>query len=221
MACTGTYDGPPASGDGAAAFGKVVSLLGDGLGDVSICGLDLEVACVTSASNGDFLLEPLPVAADVVVTMDKPEHLRTAYLHHTDVAQEWQKTLMPSALVDTMTSRVDTEFDPTLGHVMFILWAGPDYGAFDRVPDVTFTIDAPGAVTFYQASGGLPDPELDATSSSGSGGAFNLPPGTWSVTFSGGGVTCEPWFSPDFTPGGPIAVPAIAGWASYMDLVCT
>ncbi|MDP2311610.1 MAG: hypothetical protein Q8P41_01795 [Pseudomonadota bacterium] len=221
VACTGAYDGPAAAGEGAAVFGRVVSLLGDGLGDVTICAFELEVPCVTSAPDGDFLLEPLPEDADVIVTMEKADHLRTAYLHHTSRTQEWQKTLMPAALVDSMANRVDTEFDPASGHVMFILWAGPDYTTFERVAGVTFAIDAGGAEPFYQGAGGLPDPELDATSTTGSGGAFNLDPGTYTVTFSAEAVTCAPWFSPDFAPGAPFPVPAVAGWASYMDLVCT
>lgn len=221
VACTGAYDGPAAGDAGAAAFGKVLTLLGDGLGGVAVCGLDLAIPCVQSEDDGDFLLEPLPLVTDVVVTMRKEGHLPTAYLHHTALTQEWRKTLMPDAIVNSMTSRVDTTIDPAAGHVLFILWAGPDYDAFGRVPDVTFTIDAPDAVTFYQGSGGMPDPALTATSDSGSGGVFNLPPGRYSVTFSSGDLTCGPWFSPDFVAGQPVTVPAIAGFASYMDLVCT
>jgi hypothetical protein len=221
-ACTGTYDGPAAAGEGAAAFGKVRSLLGDGLGGVEICGLGLDVDCVISEDDGDFLLEPLPMESDVVVTMEKADHLRTAYLHHTALDQEWRKTLMPASLVDTMTARVDTTFDADAGHMMFILWAGPDYDAFERVPDVTFALTDDGGEavegTFYQASGGMPDPTLTATSSAGSGGAFNLVPGTYTASLEG--ATCGPWFSPDFVPGEPFSVPALAGWATYMDLVC-
>lgn len=220
LGCAGSYDGPAPSGDGAAAYGKVLDLLGGGLGDVTVCPLDTPDACVVSEGDGDFLVEGLPEDTDVVVTMDKPDHLRTAYLHHTTVTQEWRKTLMPDSLVSTMANRVDIEREPGKGHLMFILWEGPDYASFNRVEGVEFSIDAPDATVFYQAGGGLPDPTLTATSSAGSGGAFNLEPGEYQAWFTAPGKVCEPWFSFDFPAGGAVPVRIVADYASYVDLVC-
>ncbi|MEZ4320870.1 MAG: hypothetical protein R3F61_25560 [Myxococcota bacterium] len=219
FACDRTYDGPLPDAETAGVFGRVVGLLGGGVGDVDICAHDLDVPCVTSASDGDFLLEPLPFDADVIITMEKDGHLPTAYHHHTTLTQEWRKTLMSQGIVDLMTGRVDTEQEPGMGHALFILWEGPDYDAFDRVAGVSFDVHgASSGEQFYQADGGLPDADLTATSSSGSGGVFNLVPGRYELTFSG--ATCEPWFSHDFAPGGPVPVTILPDRASYFDLVC-
>lgn len=196
----------------------MLDLLGAGAGDVDVCGHGLDL-CTMSDGDGDFLLEPLPEDADVIVTMEKDAHLPTAFLHDTSVDEEWEKTLMPLSLVEAMGARVDTTLDDDRGHVLFILWSARDYSAV-RVPDVTFTLDAE-AVTFYQAPDGMPDPELGATSTYGAGGAFNVAPGEYTLTLSGGDVTCAPWFSHTFDPGEPVPVTVLAGWASYLDLVCT
>lgn len=221
LGCRQTYDGPPPVGDAAVVYGRVVGLLGGGLGDVEVCGHGLDVPCATSEGDGDFLLEPLPEDADVVVTMERDGHLPTAYHHHTALDVEWRKTLMSDAIVDLMTGRVDTEQVPGMGHAMFILWAGPDYDAYDRVEGVAFDLVGTDAgERFYQADGGLPDPALTATSTSGSGGVFNLAPGDYALRLSGGGVACEPWFSWDFAPGDPVPITVLPDMASYVDLVC-
>lgn len=217
LGCRQHYDGPPPSGDGAAVYGRVVSLLGGGLGDVEVCAHGLDLDCVTSEGDGDFLLEGLPEDADVIVTMRKDGHLPTAYHHHTSLDQEWRKTLMSDGIVNTMTSRVDVTQEPGRGHAMFILWSGPSYDDFERVEGISFSIDGDGDA-FYQADGGLPDPALTATSKSGSGGAFNLPPGRYALTFDGG--RCEPWFSWDFAPGEPVPIEVLPDMGSYVDLVC-
>lgn len=218
LACRPSYDGPPPSGDGAAVYGRVVALLGGGIGDVEICGHELDAGCVTSESDGDFLLDHLPQDSDVIVTMEKDGHLRTAYHHHTAVGEEWRKTLMSDAIIDTMTSRADTEQVPGKGHAMFILWSGPSYDEFDRVEGVSFSVVGGGGEIFYQASSGFPDPELTATSKSGSGGAFNLEPGDYELEFTG--AVCEPWFSHAFEPGEPVPITVLPDMGSYVDLVC-
>lgn len=215
-ACGREYGGPTPSADAPSAYGRVVGLLGGGLGDVEVCTDGLP--CVITEGDGDFLLEPLPVDADIVVTMTRENHLATAFQHDTALDQAWRKTLMPTSIVNSMTSRVGVEAQPGLGHVLFILWSGPDYDAFERVEGVSFEVpSAPDAATFYQGPGGLPDVELTATSSSGSGGAFNLQPGQHTLTFDGG---CEPWFSHRFEPGAPVPVTVLPDFASYVDLVC-
>jgi hypothetical protein len=217
VGCDRTYDGPPPTGD-AAVFGRVVGLLGSGIGDVEICVRDPAV-CTTSASDGDFLIDELPEETDLIVTMRKDGYLATAYHHNTALDQEWRKTLMGDGIVNTMTNRVDTEQAPGMGHAMFILWSGPDYDEFDRVPDVVMSIDPAGGELFYQAGGGLPDLDLTATSSSGSGGVFNLEPGQYALTFTGD-VTCEWWFAHAFEPGQPVPMTVFADMGSYVDLVC-
>lgn len=217
LACRQTYDGPTPVGDEAVAYGRVVNLLGSGLGDVEVCGHGLAIPCTTSEGDGDFLLEPLPDASDVVITMTRDGHLPTAYQHHTTLDVEWRKTLMSDFIVDQMTSRVDTEQQPGKGHILFILWSEPTYDS-DRVEGVSFTVDGGGPTPFYQANGGLPDTSLTATSKSGSGGVFNLEPGDYTLSFSG--AVCEPWFSFAFEPGEPVPVTVLPEKASYLDLVC-
>ena len=219
LGCTGSYDGPPPTGDGAV-YGRVISLLGAGLGGVEICVHDLDLPCVFSDGTGDFLLEGLPENTDVVVTMWKDGHLHTAYHHNTALDQEWRKTLMSNGIVNTMTNRVDTEQRPGMGHAMFILWNGPDYDTFERVEGWSVSVEPTGGEHFYQAGGGLPDPELTATSSSGSGGIFNLEPGQYSLTFSGAEGTCIPWFSHAFEPGEAVPMTVYPDMGSYIDLVC-
>ena len=218
LACRPSYDGPLPSGEGAAVYGRVVALLGGGIADVRVCARGIDVDCVTTEGDGDFLLDHLPEQTDIIVTMSKDGHLPTAYHHHTGIDQEWRKTLMTSGLVDSMTNRVDTEQRPGKGHAMFILWNGPDYDDFDRVEGVSFDVVGGGGERFYQGGLGLPDTDLDATSGSGSGGAFNLEPGSYELTFDG--ARCEPWFSWDFQPGEPVPVEVLPDWASYIDLVC-
>lgn len=220
VACDRTYDGPPPSGEGAAIYGRVQGLLGGGLGDVEICVRGVDVPCVTTEGDGEFLVDHLPEETDIVVTMRKDGHLATAYHHNTALDQEWRKTLMSDAIVNQMTNRVDTEQRPGKGHAMFILWSGPDYDDFDRVEGVAMALEPAGGELFYQAGGGFPDPALVATSKSGSGGAFNLEPGDYELTFSGGGLTCEWWFAHAFEPGEPVPVTVFPDMGSYVDLVC-
>ena len=93
-------------------FGRVKSLLGDGLGDVTLCAYEhLEVPCATTVGDGEFLLEGLPVDADVIVTMERDGNVPTAFLHDTAVTEAWDKTLMPASLVDSRASRMDLTLD--------------------------------------------------------------------------------------------------------------
>ena len=216
-ACHGAYDGPAPEGEGVV-YGRILSLLGTGLGDVEICGHELDVGCVMSESDGDFLLEGLPTDTDVIITMSKDGHLATAYHHNTSLDQEWRKTLMSDSIVNSMTNRVDTEQEPGKGHAMFILWSGPDYDEFDRVPGVTFSVDPADGVIYYQANGGMPDPELTETSNFGSGGSFNMEPGDYRMRFEG--KVCEQWFSHDFEAGGEVPITILPDFGSYVDLVC-
>ena len=59
LACNTPYDGPLPTGEGAAIFGKVVDLFGLGLGQAEVCVLDTELPCVTTATDGEFLIEGL------------------------------------------------------------------------------------------------------------------------------------------------------------------
>ena len=219
IACHSGYDGPPPSGDSAAVYGQVVGILGSGLGDVQVCADGLDLDCVFTENNGDFLLEGLPVDRDVLIRMTKDGHMPTLYHHNTALDQEWRKTLMSDFLMNSMTNKADLTLNPDRGHALFILWSGPDYDAFDRVEGVQFQASVNGK-PFYQASGGLPDLDLAQTSSSGSGGIFNVAPGDITLSFTGGGVTCRPWFSHDFEPGTPVPMVIQPGLASYIDLVC-
>lgn len=220
-ACRGGYDGPPPSGDGAAVYGTVSGLLGGGLKDVRVCARGIDVPCVTTEGDGEFLLDHLPEDTDIIVTMKKDGHLATAYHHNTSLDQEWDKTLMSDGIVNMMTNRADTEQKPGKGHAMFILWSGPDYYDFDRVPGVSLRVVGGGGEIFYQANGGLPDPDLNETSNSGSGGAFNLEPGDYELVFTrDSGPDCEPWYSHAFEPGEPVPMTVFAEMGSYIDLVC-
>lgn len=218
--CHRGYGGPPPSGDGAAVYGRVVGLLGSGLGGVEVCARGLDRPCAVTEGGGDFLIDHLPEDTDIVVTMEKEGFLRTAYHHNTALDQEWRKTLMSDMIVNTMTNKVDTEQVPGRGHAMFILWSGPDYDTFERVEGISLTVSPAGGERFYQASGGMPDPALTATSSSGAGGAFNLEPGDYTMTFTGAGLTCEWWFSHAFEPGEPVPITVFPDMGSYVDLVC-
>jgi len=220
LGCKGVYDGPPPSGDGAAIYGRVLGILGSGINEVQICAKEVDVPCVTTEKDGDFLLDHLPEDEDIVVVMKRDGYLTTAYHHNTSLAQEWRKTLMSDSIINTMTSRAETEQKPGKGHAMFIVWSGPDYDEFDRVEGISVTIRPSQGEKFYQAGGGFPDPELKATSNSGGGGVFNLEPGDYELTFSGAGKTCEPWFSHDFEPGEPVPMTVYPEMGSYIDLVC-
>lgn len=220
LACDRDYDGPAPEGDGAAVFGRVGGLLGEGLGDVTVCVVDHdEIPCVVTAGDGDFLVEGLPVDADVIVTMSREGSLPTAFLHDTSLDEAWDKTLMPSSLVNSMASRVDTVLDPALGHTLFILWSEATYQS-DRVEGVSFAFSDETGVSYYQGSGAFPDEDATATTSSGAGGAFNVAPGDYTMTFDDPSGPCAGWFTWAHEPGDPVPVRVIPGFASYMDLVC-
>lgn len=213
VACDRDYDGVVPDGPGSV-YGRVHGLLGANLGDVRVCqhGVD---NCMTTEGDGEFLIEGLPEDSDVVITMEKEGHLPTAFQHHTSNTMEWDKLLMPIGIVEQMGDRIDTTMEPDKGHVLFILWTGPDYDEFDRVEGIS--VEGPGQV-FYQGGGlGLSDPELDATTSNGGGGLFNLEPGRVELTFS---EPCESFFSLEFEAGEAVPVDVIEGFGSYFDLVC-
>lgn len=220
IACDHAYDGPEPVGAGAAVFGRVGSLLGDGLADVTVCVDDHdEVACATTSGDGEFLLEGLPDATDVIVTMEREGSLPTAFLHNTALTDAWDKTLMPASLVDSMANRVDTTLEPALGNTLFIVWSDTSYQS-DRVEGVTFALAPDVGVSYYQGGGAFPDPDAAATSSSGAGGAFNVPPGDYTMVFDDPRGDCAGWFTFAHEPGDPVPVRILPGFSSYMDLVC-
>jgi hypothetical protein len=220
LACDRDYDGPDPEGDGAAVFGRVGSLLGAGLGDVTVCVHEHdELPCAVTEGDGEFLLEGLPVDTDVIVTMEREDNLPTAFLHNTALTEAWDKTLMPSSLVDSMANRVDTTLDPELGHTLFIVWSEASYQS-DRVEGVSFAIAPDAGISYYQGSGAFPDPDATATTSSGAGGAFNVQPGDYAITLDDPRGDCTGWFTWDHEPGDAVPVRVIAGFSSYMDLVC-
>lgn len=210
---------PPRDGDGPAIYGRVVGLFGSAIDGVRVCIDGSDLPCATSASDGAFLIEDVKENANLVVTMRKDDYLPTAYQHYSGVDDVWHKTLMTQGLVDRMQNRADTTWRPGYGHAMFILWSDRSYDS-KRVSDVSASVvDQADIPVFYQDAFGMPDLNRAATSGMGGGAAFNLPPGEHLLHFSGD-ITCEPWFSHDFTPGDPVPVRVLPDLASYIDLVC-
>lgn len=208
----------------ACFVGVFSDLVDQRVPDMQLCPLDLpDVPCVTTDEDGLFTLPGLPLDADVAVRAEHPDFVPVLFPQHTSFAwYAWKKVGVSPWVMDQNASRMDAELDPERGSLLFLAFEGLNLDGVDtpRVPDVTATLSTPGEV-FYADGVGLASASATETTSSGSGGALNLPPGIAELTLTAPAGPCdEHGFSFAREPGEPIPVPILAGFVTAIDVIC-
>jgi hypothetical protein len=211
--------------EGTACFrGVFRTLLGAPVEDVKVCAPDLDdIACTRSDENGGWKLPGLPVDTDVVVTATHPDMVPTLFSQNTSMSwYEWYKVAVPPDLADNNADRMGLSARSDRGNVLFLTWEGLniDGNDTDNVKEVTAKVEG-GGTLFYGNSLTLADPDLSATSGSGSGGLVNVPPGTIELQLKAEAGLCaqDPMFHFAVADGW-IPVPIRAGWNTAIDVIC-
>ncbi len=189
---------------------------------VEVCVDELaDQACVMTDSDGNFLLEGLPLETDLTV---RPHHadvgLDTYHPYNTlDFENTWNRALVTYDKLQGAAEDQGDSLTPGLGHYAFV--AITDFPDWALSRDVTFSLSPdPGLEGYYGKLNGSPDPDLMATGSAGSGGMVNIPPGTYDVTFSGPGGPCRRIASWDFAEGEPVPITVHPDGVTYMEVIC-
>lgn len=210
---------------GTACFrGVFRTLVGQPVEDVEVCAPDFnDIACTRSDQNGGWKMPGLPIDTDVVITATHPDMVPTLFAQNTSMSwYEWYKVAVPPDLADKNAERLGLSARADRGNVLFLTWEGLniDGNDTDNVSDVTAEVDGGGAL-FYGNALTLADPDLNATSGSGSGGLVNVPPGTIDLKLRAPAGRCahEPMFH-FAAQDGWIPVPVRAGWNTALDVMC-
>jgi len=189
---------------------------------IEVCVDELpDLACELTDDDGNFLLEGLPLEADVTV---RPHHadvgLDTYHPHHTaDFDNTWNRALITQEKLQDAAEDLGSTLDAGAGHFAFV--AITDFPDWALSKDVSFTLDPdPGQLPYYGKISGSPDPDLTATGSAGSGGMANIAPGDYAVQFTGPGGPCRRIASWDFPEGEPVPVSLHADGITYMEVIC-
>ena len=201
--------------------GRFHNIIGAGIEDVRIC-TDSSDSCAETDNSGQFILEGLPEAQDIVVMLDKEGFYPSALPHYTsDSEPPWDKILLTDGNMSLVANRVDTALEPGKGHVSFMVHqAHFREGKVSQTRDVRFHIE-PDVTTdlYYLNSLQLPDPDLQATTGSGGGGALNLPPGDYTLVLDHP-QDCERILSWDFPPGDRVPFRVFPDRGTYFDVLC-
>ncbi len=192
-----------------------------GIAGVKVCvdGRD-DVPCVTTDSAGNFTLYHVPAGADLVLVLDKDGYvpslkpLTTSFEPSHEVAQPI--SMLKNEDVPTSVGGIPVDAAGK-GSIDFFVIVRPedDAGLAGPLPGATAVlapvIDA-GAVYFGKP--GVLDPSLKATLSSGgnfllgtvtSGRFFNVPAGTYTLSFTGPSkYICSSFGSPSADWGFPV-----------------
>lgn len=201
--------------------GRFHNILGSGIDGVAIC-TETTAACTKTDTSGQFILEELPEAENIVVLLDKEGFYPSALPHHTtDSEPPWDKTLLTEGNMNVVANRVGTSLLPGMGHMSFMVHQEHfREGKVDQTRDVRFHIEPNvGAEHYYLNALQLPDPDLEATTGSGGGGALNLPPGDYTLVLDHP-LDCERILSWDFPPGKRIPFRVFPERGTYFDLLC-
>ncbi|MCP4871931.1 MAG: hypothetical protein GY898_24765 [Proteobacteria bacterium] len=227
LAACGRPAPPPECGseDFACFFGAFSNLGGTAIEGMELCTPDLpEVDCVATNADGTFQLPGLPLETDVAITAEHADFVPTLFPQNTALDwYAWNKVAVPPFVVETHADRLDSELDPELGHLLFLVWEGLNLDGVDtpRVTDVEGELLAPDGSLFYADGLGLASASATATTSSGSGGALNLAPGTAELVLTAPEGPCdEASFTWALEDDGTIPVPVRAGFFSAIDIVC-
>jgi len=218
-----------AADDDFACFrGNFITLLQQGLEGVEVCVLDVEdVACELTDAEGGFVLAGLPRDADLVVTATLDGVVPTAFLQNSaDEERNFVATLYDVSFAELNAERMGTAYDPDAAHLAFTLFHfARDPGGEELPPkseDVSFSVTPEAGTPYYMNGLFLADDDLSSTSGSGFAGVANLPPGDYELVLDNPGGDCgtEHYFSFAFDPGEPVPFVGLAGFTSYLDIVC-
>jgi hypothetical protein len=218
-----------AAEDEFACFrGNFISLLQQGIEGVQVCVPDVEdVACVLTDDEGGFVLAGLPQDTDLAVTGTLDGMVPTAFLQNSGhEALNFVATLYDVSFAEFSAERMGTVYDPDAAHLAFTVFhyaRNPDEEELPpHTQGVTFSLSSDSGVPYYMNGLFLPDQDLTSTSSSGFAGVVNLAPGDYELSLESSGGLCgsEHYFSFAFQEGEPVPFVALAGFTSYLDLVC-
>ena len=187
---TGSGPGPT-----VALAGQITDLLtGAGESGVRVCARGTR-DCATSDASGAYQVQAQADAETaLVVTLEGHQALLVPVQTLGEDTMLRPLSLLPDGIVTAQAAAVGATGDPDLGQVVFSVSNGiPGDGV--NVPEVQATL-APdsGVGPFYLGSIGLPDPALDATSTNGGGGWFDVTPGTTALHLVGLPQGCFPLF---------------------------
>ena len=175
--------------------------------------------CDTSATDGSFrVLAEAGTEVELVVTLDEHRSLLVPVQTGTEDMALRPLSLLPEAIVDAQASAVGATGDPALGQIVFSVSNGIA-GDGVNVPDVVAVLEPDSGVgPFYLGSTGLPDAELEATSSNGGGGWLDVSPGAAAVRFENlpaGCVSLYGWEGPT-----PLRFSTRAAHATVLRIEC-
>jgi hypothetical protein len=213
------------SGEFACFRGVFSGLLGGRIEGVEVCTPELpDVPCVYSDSDGGWKLPGLPRDTDVLVTATSEGAVETVFPQNTGWDwYDWYKVMVPQSILQSHANRTDTTLDSQRGNILFLVWEGLNIDGDNapNVSDVVVTL-APAASDIFYANGmGLAADDLVSTSGSGSGGALNLDPGVFELSFDAPGGPCdEHSFSFAYAAGQSVPVPVLAGFTTAIDVIC-
>ncbi len=212
------------SGEGTACFTGVFSnLFGKRLEGVRVCAPELpEVACTRSDEDGGWKLPGLPLDSDVLVTATYEDMVPTAFPQHTSMDwYDWYKVLAPQSVMNSNANRLDVSLRDKRGHFLFMTWEGLniDHEDTPNVSGVTLSL-TPSGLTFYGDGLTLATKDRTDTSGSGSGGAVNLEPGTYTARFVGPQGPCREHAFHYLADGANIPIPVLAGFTTAIDVIC-
>jgi hypothetical protein len=215
-----------AAGAGDASTGAVATPLAG----VNVCAYQMaSIPCVTTDATGVFVLPGLPSATPVALTIDKDGY--RSLIAPVLMTASHDETAEPISMTKT------TDPDPPIGKA--IDWTGKGQVEFFVLGQGAILVDAgpegdPGAVvTLAPMSGDGPFFVTDQNTFDASaktlidalGAAYNLPAGSYSLTFADATHDCEPivaGFGGWGYPGAMHAVtfPIVAGYTTIVGEYC-
>lgn len=214
-------------GEDRACFrGVFKTLLGGPIENMKVCAPELpELGCARTDEGGGWKLPGLPRDTNVVLTAAHPDYVPTAFPQNTAMSwYAWYKVGVPEGIAESNAKRLDLEADPDKGSVLFLTWEGLNIDGEDtpKVSDVTVETRGRDGAVFYANGLGVADPDAEATTGSGMGGALNVPVGALELRLKAPGGRCggEPMFHYPADADGWISVPVLAGWNSAIDVQC-
>ena len=218
-----------AADDDYACFrGNFITLLQQGIEGVEVCVPDVEeVACELTDDEGAFVLAGLPRDTDLIVTATLEGMVPTALLQNSaDEERNFVSTLYDVSFAELNAERMGTVYDPEAAHLAFTVFQyARDPGGEELPPKtegVSFSVLPVDGTPYYMSGLFLADEDLTSTSGSGFAGVANLTPGNYELVLDAPGGPCgsEHYFSWAYDEGEPVPFQGLAGFTSYLDLVC-
>ena len=154
---------------------------------VDVCLLDAGGnICQTTDADGQAILTEVPGNSDVTFSFAKSGYVTVEWpITTTEVNLVFPGTMVDNGSTDGQYGMFGLTRDPAKGVLGFNVGNGDGVTAND-VAGVSVSLAPDSAeATFYAGDNGMFDDELTATTVYGSGGMVNIPPGDYTVTFTG------------------------------------